>query len=100
MRFAVMIDLMSTVTLTAAYIVHLICSVAGEHNAIPTISLIMLTAIYCLQALLFIMRWVMIGWMIFYILAIPIFSFLLPLLLVLENEQFLMGSDACGHGRI
>ncbi|KAK7433531.1 Chitin synthase, class 5 [Stygiomarasmius scandens] len=84
---------MSTVTLTAAYIVNLVL-VAGEHNAISTISLIMLTAIYCLQVLLFIMRWDMIGWMIFYILAIPIFSFLLPLLLVLENGQLFLGSDA------
>ncbi|THU92410.1 hypothetical protein K435DRAFT_820493 [Dendrothele bispora CBS 962.96] len=46
MRFAVVIDL----------IVYLVYSVAGEHNPIPTTSLIMLAAIYGLQALVFIMR--------------------------------------------
>ncbi|THU93370.1 glycosyltransferase family 2 protein [Dendrothele bispora CBS 962.96] len=95
MRFAVMIDLVSTITqpVTVAYIVYLVYSVVGEHNPIPTTSLIMLAAIYGLQALVFIMRrkWDMIGWMLFYILAIPIFSFLLPLYSFWRMDDFSWG---------
>jgi hypothetical protein len=56
-------------------------SAAALGKSIPTLSLIMIAAIYGLQALVLIMRpkWDMIGWMIFYIPAIPAFSFILPL---------------------
>ncbi|KAH7906438.1 chitin synthase-domain-containing protein, partial [Hygrophoropsis aurantiaca] len=44
-----------------------------------TTSLIMIGAVYGLQALVFILRrkWDMVGWMVFYILAITIFPFML-----------------------
>ncbi|KAK7028005.1 hypothetical protein VNI00_015092 [Paramarasmius palmivorus] len=70
-RFVVMIDLVSTLIqpVTVVYIVYLIVNVARGDQAIPLQSLIMLAAIYGLQALVFILRrkWDMIGWMIFYI---------------------------------
>jgi chitin synthase len=54
----------------------------------------MLAVIYGLQALVFIFRrkWDMIGWMIFYILAIPAFSFLLPLYSFWKMDDFSWGS--------
>lgn len=75
-------------------IVYLIYLVAGEGKAIPTLSLIMIAAIYGLQALVFILRrkWDMIGWMVFYILAIPVFSFLLPLYSFWKMDDFSWGA--------
>lgn len=53
----------------------------------------MLAAVYGLQALVFVMRmkWDMIGWMVFYILAIPIFSFFLPLYSFWRMDDFSWG---------
>lgn len=68
--------------------------VAGEGKAIPTLSLIMIAAIYGLQALVFIFRrkWDMIGWMVFYIIAIPAFSFFLPLYSFWKMDDFSWGA--------
>ncbi|KAF7439767.1 hypothetical protein PC9H_000103 [Pleurotus ostreatus] len=96
MRFVVMIDLVSTITqpVTVAYIAYLIYLTAGLGRTIPTISLIMIAAIYGIQALVFILRrkWDMIGWMIFYILAIPAFSFFLPLYSFWKMDDFSWGA--------
>ncbi|KAF9225027.1 glycosyltransferase family 2 protein [Gyrodon lividus] len=96
MRFIVMMDLVSTLIqpVTVAYIVYLIVSVAGEGKSIPIISLIMIAAVYGLQALVFILRrkWDMVGWMVFYILAIPIFSFLLPIYSFWRMDDFSWGA--------
>ncbi|KAI9438359.1 glycosyltransferase family 2 protein [Lactarius indigo] len=95
MRFIVMIDLLSTIIqpVSVAYIVYLVVLTAGEHKAIPTLSLILIAAVYGLQALVFILRrkWDMVGWMIFYILAIPAFSFLLPLYSFWRMDDFSWG---------
>ncbi|PPQ71372.1 hypothetical protein CVT26_006274 [Gymnopilus dilepis] len=95
MRFVVMMDLVSTLIqpVTVAYIVYLIYLVAGEGKNIPTLSLIMIAAVYGVQALVFIMRrkWDMIGWMLFYILAIPAFSFFLPLYSFWRMDDFSWG---------
>ena len=54
----------------------------------------MLAAIYGLQALVFLFRrkWDMIGWMFFYILAIPVFSFFLPLYSFWRMDDFSWGA--------
>jgi chitin synthase len=54
----------------------------------------MIAAIYGLQALVFIMRrkWDMVGWMVFYIIAIPAFSFLLPLYSFWKMDDFSWGA--------
>jgi hypothetical protein len=54
----------------------------------------MIAAIYGVQALVFILRrkWDMIGWMIFYIIAIPAFSFLLPLYSFWKMDDFSWGA--------
>jgi len=75
-------------------IVYLIYLVAGHKEAIPIVSLVMIAAIYGLQALVFILRrkWDMVGWMIFYIIALPIFSFLLPLYSFWRMDDFSWGA--------
>ena len=79
--------------LNTLQVVYLVVLVAGEHKAIPTLSLILIAAIYGLQALVFILRrkWDMVGWMIFYIIAIPAFSFLLPLYSFWRMDDFSWG---------
>ncbi|KAF7335174.1 Glycosyltransferase family 2 protein [Mycena sanguinolenta] len=95
MRFVVMIDLVSTLTqpVTVAYIGYLIYLVAGEHDHIQTISLVMIIAVYAIQMFVFILRrkWDMIGWMFFYILAIPVFSFYLPFYSFWRMDDFSWG---------
>ncbi|THH06259.1 hypothetical protein EW145_g4215 [Phellinidium pouzarii] len=67
MRFIVLIDLLSTIIqpVTVGYIAYLLYLVIGKGESIPTWSIIMLAAIYGLQALIFLFRrkWDMIGWM-------------------------------------
>ncbi|ODO09469.1 hypothetical protein I350_03069 [Cryptococcus amylolentus CBS 6273] len=96
MRFVVLIDLVSTIIgpVTVAYIGYLIYLIVHDGDSIPTLSIIMLAAIYGLQALIFIfrMRWDMIAWMLFYILAIPVFSFFLPLYSFWKMDDFSWGS--------
>ena len=54
----------------------------------------MIAAVYGLQAIVFIMRrkWDMIGWMVFYILAVPVFSFFLPLYSFWRMDDFSWGA--------
>ncbi|CED82854.1 glycosyltransferase family 2 protein [Phaffia rhodozyma] len=96
MRFVVFVDLVSTITapVTVAYIVYLLYLVIGDGQTIPTLSIIMLAAIYGLQAAIFLLRgkWDMIGWMVFYILAVPIFSFALPIWSFWYMDDFSWGS--------
>lgn len=96
MRFVVMIDLVSTIIqpVTVAYIAYLIYLVVHENKKIPELSIIMIAAVYGLQALVFIFRrkWDMIGWMVFYILAIPAFSFFLPLYSFWRMDDFSWGA--------
>ena len=118
MRFIVMIDLLSTIIqpvsvayvrtqfsccrvrlLNSSQIVYLVILTAGEHKPIPTLSLILIAPIYGLQALVFIMRrkWDMVGWMIFYILAIPALSFFLPLYSFWRTDDFSWGQADDPH---
>lgn len=54
----------------------------------------MIAAVYGLQALVFVLRrkWDMVGWMVFYILAIPVFSFLLPIYSFWRMDDFSWGA--------
>ncbi|KAJ9113179.1 hypothetical protein QFC22_006018 [Naganishia vaughanmartiniae] len=67
MRAVVFVDLLSTIIapVTVAYIVYLLYLVIGEGKTIPVLSIVLLAAIYGLQALIFIfrLRWDMIAWM-------------------------------------
>ncbi|KAF8198694.1 glycosyltransferase family 2 protein [Mycena galopus ATCC 62051] len=95
MRFVIMIDLVSTLTqpITFAYIAYLIYLVISAGGQIQTVSLIMIGAVYALQMLVFALRrkWDMIGWMIFYIIGMPIFSLYLPLYSFWRMDDFSWG---------
>ncbi|POR33658.1 Chitin synthase 8 [Tolypocladium paradoxum] len=96
MRFIVFIDLLSTVVqpVTIAYIVYLIVLVATKATVVPITAFVLLGAIYGLQAIIFILRrkWEMVGWMILYVLAIPVFSFGLPLYAFWHMDDFNWGN--------
>lgn len=96
MRFVVMIDLIGTLTLPASviYLVYLLYIVGSNTGPVPVIALGMLAGAYGLQALIFILKrqWQHIGWMIIYLLAIPIFSFLIPLYSFWHFDDFSWGN--------
>ncbi|UKZ73502.1 hypothetical protein TrVFT333_001149 [Trichoderma virens FT-333] len=96
MRFVVFVDLLSTVVqpVTVAYIVYLIVRVVQNPNVVPVTAFILLGAIYGLQAIIFILRrkWEMVGWMVLYVIAIPVFSFGLPLYAFWNMDDFAWGN--------
>ncbi|KAF2222812.1 chitin synthase, class VI [Elsinoe ampelina] len=96
MRFVVFIDLFGTIILpaTCIYLGYLIYLVASGTGQFPLISIIMIAAVYGLQALIFIIKrqWQHIGWMIIYILAFPIYSFVLPIYSFWKQDDFSWGN--------
>ncbi|KAH6653548.1 chitin synthase 5 [Truncatella angustata] len=96
MRFVVLIDLTGTIILpaTTIYLGYLIYRVATNSGQFPMISIIMIAAVYGLQALIFILKrqWQHIGWMIIYILAFPIYSFILPIYSFWKQDDFSWGN--------
>lgn len=96
MRFVVFIDLFGTIILpaTCGYLGYLFYRVASRTGQFPLISLVMLAAVYGLQALVFILKrqWQHIGWMIIYILAFPIYSFVLPVYSFWNQDNFTWGN--------
>ncbi|KAJ5899272.1 Fungal chitin synthase [Penicillium taxi] len=96
MRFIVLMDLVGTVILpaTCVYLGYLVYLMADKSQPFPTISIAMLAGIYGLQALVFLIKrqWQQIGWMIIYLLAFPIFSFVLPLYSFWKQDDFTWGN--------
>lgn len=96
MRFVVFVDLFGTIILpaTCAYLVYLIYKVAAKDGQFPLISVIMLAAVYGLQAIIFIIKrqWQHIGWMIIYIMAYPIYSLVLPVYSFWKQDDFSWGN--------
>ncbi|KAG1454386.1 hypothetical protein G6F46_004895 [Rhizopus delemar] len=96
MRFVVLIDLIGTLSLpvSVVYLVYLIYVIASKTGPLPVLALAMLAGVYGLQAILFILKrqWQHIGWMIFYILAIPVFSFFLPIYSFWHFDDFSWGN--------
>ncbi|QSS66113.1 chitin synthase [Histoplasma capsulatum] len=96
MRFVVFVDLLSTIIqpVTVAYVIYLIVLIAINPTLIPITAFILLGAIYGLQAIIFIVRrkWEMVGWMIIYILAMPVFSLGLPLYSFWHMDDFTWGN--------
>lgn len=96
MRFIVFLDLLSTIVqpVTVAYIVYLIVLLSINSSVVPLMAFVLLGAIYGLQAIIFILRrkWDMIGWMIIYILAMPVFSLGLPLYSFWHMDDFSWGN--------
>jgi chitin synthase len=96
MRFIVFLDLLSTVVqpVIVVYIGYLIYLLSYSHDTIPITAIILLVGIYGLQAIIFIVRrkWEMIGWMLIYILATPVFAFGLPLYAFWHMDDFSWGN--------
>ncbi|KAI8824195.1 chitin synthase-domain-containing protein [Fimicolochytrium jonesii] len=97
MRFVVFLDLFATFVQPAAlgYIVYLVWSVATQHDSqFPLISIIMLGALYGFQMIIFLLKreWQHIGWMIIYILAMPIFGAFIPLYSFWHFDDFSWGN--------
>jgi chitin synthase len=97
MRFVVFVDLFGTLILPATcfYLGYLIYLVAtGTASQFPLFSIIILAAVYGLQAIIFIVKrqWQHIGWMIIYILAYPIYSFILPVYSFWNQDNFSWGN--------
>lgn len=103
MRFVVFLDLLSTVIQPTiiGYLIYLGYTVAkskeegGSGEAqVPIAAFILLGAIYGLQAIIFILRrkWEMVGWMLIYILATPVFACALPLYAFWNMDDFSWGS--------
>ena len=96
MRFIVFVDLFGTIILpaTCAYLGYLIYRLATNPGSFYMISLIMLAAVYGLQALIFILKrqWQHIGWMVIYIIAFPIYSFILPIYSFWNQDNFTWGN--------
>lgn len=96
MRFVVFMDLLTTVVqpVTIAYFVYLIALIIMDASVVGTTAFIMLGAIYGLQAIIFIIRrkWEMIGWMLLYIVAVPVYSFGLPLYAFWNMDDFNWGN--------
>ena len=96
MRFIVFIDLVGTIILpaTAVYMVYLIVTVSIGQSPIPVIALAMIGAVYGLQAVVFLLRgqWQYIGWMVIYLLAYPLYAFLLPIYSFWHMDDFSWGN--------
>lgn len=96
MRFVVFIDLTGTIILpaTCVYLGYLIYRVASHTGQFPLISIILIAAVYGLQALIFLLKrqWQHIGWMIIYILAFPVYSFILPIYSFWNQDNFTWGN--------
>ncbi|KAF2430136.1 hypothetical protein EJ08DRAFT_589584 [Tothia fuscella] len=96
MRFVVFLDLLSTVVqpVIIGYIAYLIYLVVQNSNVVPVTAFILLGAIYGLQAIIFILRrkWEMIGWMLIYVIATPVFACGLPLYAFWHMDDFSWGN--------
>ncbi|KAJ1501864.1 Chitin synthase, class 6 [Coelomomyces lativittatus] len=101
MRFVVFIDLLATLVQPAimvyiGYLVYLVVNSIkyNEPNQFPLISLILLGAMYGFQAIVFLIKreWQHIGWMIIYLISIPIFSFFIPLYSFWHMDDFSWGN--------
>lgn len=96
MRFVVFVDLLSTIVapVTMVYLIYLVVLVSTSDATIPLTSVLMLAAIYGLQAILFLLRrrFDMIIWMLIYILGLPIWTFFLPLYSFWHMDDFSWGN--------
>ncbi|ORX47142.1 hypothetical protein DM01DRAFT_1310468, partial [Hesseltinella vesiculosa] len=96
MRFVVMADLIGTITLPSSviYLGYLLYQSISGDGPLPVIALAMLAGAYGLQAVVFLVKrqWQHIGWMIIYILAIPVFCFMIPLYSFWHMDDFSWGS--------
>ncbi|KAM0787039.1 hypothetical protein ACM66B_006305 [Microbotryomycetes sp. NB124-2] len=105
MRFFVMIDLVGTLILPATfvYLLYLVIEVATGNSSLPIIAIVMIAATYGLQAIIFILKrkWQFVGWLVIYIMAYPIYSFVLPIYSFWRFDDFTWGNTrvVVGEGK-
>ncbi|KAK9761176.1 hypothetical protein K7432_014102 [Basidiobolus ranarum] len=96
MRFVVFIDLLSTIIMPVQcfYLGYLLYKVIVDPSSFPVISIIMLAAVYGFQIFIFLIKrqWQHIGWMIVYLLSLPVFSFFLPVYAFWHFDDFSWGN--------
>ncbi|KAJ2656310.1 hypothetical protein IWW48_005101 [Coemansia sp. RSA 1200] len=96
MRFVVFIDLFGTLTMpcTLIYLAYLVYLAVTKIADIGYISLILIGAIYGLQAVIFVLKrqWQHIGWMVIYLLAYPLWSFFIPVYAFWHMDDFSWGN--------
>ncbi|KAJ2394117.1 hypothetical protein GGI05_002180, partial [Coemansia sp. RSA 2603] len=96
MRFVVFIDLFGTLTMpcTLFYFAYLAYLAISKIADIGYISLILIGAIYGLQAVIFVLKrqWQHIGWMIIYLLAYPLWLFFIPIYAFWHMDDFSWGN--------
>ncbi|KAJ1971608.1 hypothetical protein H4R34_005685, partial [Dimargaris verticillata] len=96
MRFIVFLDLFGTLAMpvTIAYLGYLLYLGISGTSDVGYVSLILIAAVYGLQALIFLIKrqWQHIGWMIIYLLATPLFSFFLPVYSFWHFDDFSWGN--------
>jgi hypothetical protein len=96
MRFVVMLDLVGTLILPASviYLVYIIIAWSTKFQIINLYSILIMASIYILQGLLFIIKqkWEHIGWMIFYLFAIPLYNFYIPIYSYWHFDDFSWGN--------
>jgi chitin synthase len=96
MRFVVFLDLIGTLILPASviYMIYIIVAWSTQFQTINLYSILVMAAIYVLQALVFIIKqkWEHIGWMVFYMLAIPLFNFYIPIYSYWHFDDFSWGN--------
>ncbi|KAJ2690731.1 hypothetical protein IWW39_000533 [Coemansia spiralis] len=96
MRFVVFIDLLGTLTMpcTLFYLAYLTYLAISKVADIGYISLILIGAIYGLQAIIFVLKrqWQHIGWMVIYLLAYPLWSFFIPIYAFWHMDDFSWGN--------
>lgn len=94
MRFVIFMDLFSTLILpsTVLYMIYLTFKTI-ENTFSAKISLIMICSVYGLQTIIFMLKkqWQHVGWMIIYVLAMPIFGFFIPLYSFWHFDDFSWG---------
>ncbi|KAJ1915252.1 hypothetical protein H4219_004416 [Mycoemilia scoparia] len=96
MRFVVFIDLLSTVIMpaTVAYLGYLGYELANSNSSTPIISVYLLAAVYAFQIVLFILKrqWQHIGWLIIYLVSMPLFMLFIPLYSFWHFDDFSWGN--------
>ncbi|KXN70385.1 glycosyltransferase family 2 protein, partial [Conidiobolus coronatus NRRL 28638] len=96
MRFVVMLDLVGTLILPASviYLIYIIIAWSTKFQIINLYSILIMASIYILQGLLFIIKqkWEHIGWMIFYLFAIPLYNFYIPIYSYWHFDDFSWGN--------
>lgn len=96
MRMVVFVDLIGTIMLPSVcvYLGYLIYIIASKSAPFPLISVVMIAVVYGLQALVFLLRkqWQHIAWMLIYVAAYPIHSFLLPIYSFWNMDNFTWGN--------